>query len=121
MISPRMSQIFTQIEYIQNNNLRGSGSKNNLEPAHHFSLASRSVRECQVLLGNYNLSNAENKSKIQWMNEVKNSVTEANRRSLLSLIKEKYKKLDYNTLSDENCEITKPTRCKTKICIKNKN
>ena len=62
------------------------------------------MTECQVLLGKYNLSDAENKSKIQWKNEVKNSVKEANQKSFLSLTKEKYEKLDYNTLSDENCE-----------------
>ena len=62
------------------------------------------MTECQVLLGKYNLSDAENKSKIQWKNEVKNNVKEENQRSLLSLIKEKYKKLDYNSLSDEKCE-----------------
>ena len=44
-------------------------------------------------------------SKIQWKKIVKKAICDENEKSLLNTIKEKYKKLEYNTLSEENCNV----------------
>ena len=53
----------------------------------------------------YNLTDVKSSSKIQWKKMVKNKVKEQNETSLLTIVNQKYKKLDYNVLSKETCDI----------------
>ena len=63
------------------------------------------MMECLDLMEEYNLPDAKLSSKIQWKKIVKKAICDENEKSLLNTIKEKYKKLEYNTLSEENCNV----------------
>ena len=53
----------------------------------------------------YEISDAKANSKMQWKRIVSKKVADQNRVSLLEIIKNKYKKLEYEVLSEENCEM----------------
>ena len=61
--------------------------------------------ECQELMEEYNLTDVKSSSKIQWKKMVKNKVKEQNETSLLTIVNQKFKKLDYNVLSEETCDM----------------
>ena len=61
--------------------------------------------ECQELMEEYNLTDVKSSSKIQWKKMVKNKVKEQNETSLLTIVNQKYTKLDYNVLSEETCDM----------------
>ena len=63
------------------------------------------MMECAKLMESYKLSDAKSYSKLQWKKIVKKQVTDQNRESLLEIVKKKYKKLDYELLKEENCEL----------------
>ena len=53
----------------------------------------------------YEISDAKANNKMQWKRIVSKKVADQNRVSLLEIIKNKYKKLEYEVLSEENCEM----------------
>ena len=61
--------------------------------------------ECEEMIEEYNLPDAKHLSKTQWKKIVTKKILELNKNCLLETVKTKYKKLDYNVLSDENFEI----------------
>ena len=63
------------------------------------------MMECAKLMENYEITDAKSYTKIQWKKIVKKKVTDKNRESLLEIVKKKYKKLDYEVIKEENCEL----------------
>ena len=63
------------------------------------------MMECQELREEYNLPDGKSCSKIQWKKIVRNKIKEQNETNLLSIVQQKYKKLDYNVLSKETCDV----------------
>ena len=63
------------------------------------------MTECANLMEDYELEDAKAFSKMQWKKIVNKKVAEQNKASLLEVIEKKYKKLDYEVLSEENFEL----------------
>ena len=63
------------------------------------------VQECYELIEKYKLPDAKDQTKIQWKKLVKNKIQKENENDLLENVKNNYKKLDVNTMSEEKCEI----------------
>ena len=60
--------------------------------------------ECHKLIEDYSLPDAKALSKIQWKKIVKKAISKENENSLLTTIRENYKKLDHKVLCEESCD-----------------
>ena len=62
------------------------------------------MREYKELCSKYNMPCARNTSKQRWKKLLKRAISDRNKEQLLGLIHSNYKKLDYNTLVNEEFE-----------------